>query len=315
MGSAGVDSRLHEYVANSRLAGVVTGFYHLFRSDSDGVPQAQHYLATTAPYLADALWLAVDVESVVNPQRVLSKAQYAEQLAAFVQHIEAETGDKPVIYTSAGEWNKLVGTQHDALFAQCLLWVASWIDAPKPILPRCWYTWDLWQFTSSGSVPGIVGRVDLNRWHEAQTALYIAPADFPYVISSRFNDPRNYWFAPNRKQLHEGTDFAPTSAAIAPFRVVAPRAGEVVKVGFDARGYGNYLVIDHGDSMYSWLAHLKDPPLVQSGRVEQGQLVGYAGSTGSTSTATHLHWTLQDVPEGLDNYVVRDVVDPELYLK
>lgn len=143
---------------------------------------------------------------------------------------------------------------------------------------------------------------------------FIVPADFPYVISSRFNAPRDYWFAPNRKQLHEGLDMAPAVGAEAPFRVVAPAAGVVVKTGFDARGYGNYIVIDHGGGWYSWLAHLKDPPLVKVGRVQQGQIVGYAGSTGGTSTGVHLHWTLQHIPEGLDNYVVADVVDPELHI-
>lgn len=143
---------------------------------------------------------------------------------------------------------------------------------------------------------------------------FINPSDFPHVISSRFNAPRNYDFAPHRKQLHEGSDFAPTSAATAPYRVVAPAAGTVVKVGYDGRGYGNYLIIDHGDGWRSWLAHLEAPALVKSGSVRQGVLVGYAGTTGG-STGVHLHWTLQHIGYGLDNYVVADVIDPLPLLK
>lgn len=138
-----------------------------------------------------------------------------------------------------------------------------------------------------------------------------APADFPYLISSRFNAPRNYPFAPNRKQLHEGLDFAPKKDAPAPYRVVAPADGTVVKTGFDERGYGNYLIIDHGNGWRSWLAHLAHAPLVSSGRVKKHDLVGFAGNTGGTSTGLHLHWTLQLIPQGLDNYVVPDVIDPE----
>lgn len=87
-----------------------------------------------------------------------------------------------------------------------------------------------------------------------------------------------------------------------------------MKTGYDARGYGNYLIIDHGDGWRSWLAHLQAPPLKQSGVVKTGELVGYAGTTGG-STGVHLHWTLQHIGYGLDNYVVADVVDPLLLLK
>ena len=313
MGGAGIDTQLQKNFDGAFMEGIGIWFYHLFRPDSDGVPQAQHFLKT-ARQLSTKARLAVDVESVVAPQRELTKEQYADELAAFVRKLRDATGELPVIYTSQGEWNKLVGTQHDDLFAQCDLWVANYTTAPTPALPRCWSNWLLWQYTSSGTVTGINGRVDMNRWR-GEVRTYRTPADFAHLISSRFNAPRNYDFAPERKQLHEGLDFAPSLTAKAPYRVVAPADGEVVKVGFDARGYGNYLIIDHGDGERSWLAHLSDAPLVTSGRVKKGDLVGFAGSTGGTSTGLHLHWTVQRIPEGLDNYVVADVVDPEPLLK
>jgi murein DD-endopeptidase MepM/ murein hydrolase activator NlpD len=304
---------LREYFDGAFMEGVGIWFYHLFRPDSDGIPQAQHFLATTRQFTNKAR-LAVDVESVVAPQRELTKAQYADELAAFVRTLRDATGELPVIYTSQGEWSKLVGTQHDALFAQCDLWVANYTSAATPALPRCWTSYLLWQYTSSGTVAGIQGRVDLNRWR-GQKQPFVTPADFAYVISSRFNAPRNYDFAPTRKQLHEGLDFAPTAAAVAPYRVVAPADGKVVKVGYSERDYGHYIIIDHGDGVRSWLAHLAHAPLVSSGQVKQRDLVGFAGSTGATSTGIHLHWTMQQIPQGLDNYVVADVVDPEPFLK
>ena len=315
MGGAGIDSALVTNAQGAQAAGIEVAYYHFFRPDSTGNAQANNFLHATAGK-GKPFWYAVDVETPFDkPDAGISKDEYAARLAEFVRTMQAQTGELPVIYTSQGEWSKLVGTVEDALFSQCRLWVANYTSALKPALPRCWTDWLLWQHTSEHAVTWTQNkRVDANRWKTAQ-ADYIAPADFPYVISSRFNDPRTYAFAPTRKQLHEGTDFAPTNTAVAPYRVVAPRAGVVDKVGFDKRGYGNYIRIDHGDGWYSWLAHLSNPPLVTSGRVEQGALVGYAGSTGATSTGIHLHWTLQHVPDGEDNYVVEDVVDPEQYLK
>lgn len=162
MGAAGVDTSLLFNFNGAFSQGAGIWFYHLFRPDSDGVPQAYHFLNTTRP-LAHRTRMCVDVESVVAPRRILSKPQYADQLAAFVTAIKNETGELPTIYTSYGEWGKLVGRQHDALFAQCRLWCAHYTQAPKPLLPRGWTTYDLWQYTSNGRVVGIPSRVDLNR--------------------------------------------------------------------------------------------------------------------------------------------------------
>ena len=65
----------------------------------------------------------------------------------------------------------------------------------------------------------------------------LIPAAWPYVISSRFNAPRSYPFAPKRLQLHEGIDFAPTKGAPANPLVRASQRGIVDKVGWDGKGY------------------------------------------------------------------------------
>ena len=49
-----------------------------------------------------------------------------------------------------------------------VLWVAHWTTATAPIVPGgAWGGdgWTFWQYTSSGPVPGISGRVDLNRYN------------------------------------------------------------------------------------------------------------------------------------------------------
>ncbi len=96
------------------------------------------------------------------------------------------------------------------------------------------------------------------------------------------------------------------------FPVVAPAAGVVVAVigdlpddiPFDPSRLqkqptlmiGNHVVIDHGNSEYSLLAHFQQGTLsVKAGeRVKQGQVIGKVSRSGMGSTLVHLHYELRN---------------------
>jgi len=73
--------------------------------------------------------------------------------------------------------------------------------------------------------------------------------------------------------------------------IVASQGGTVITAGWNAGGYGNYVVIDHGNGYKTLYAHmLNNSVIVKAGqKVTQGQKLGTMGSTGR-STGTHLHF-------------------------
>lgn len=89
--------------------------------------------------------------------------------------------------------------------------------------------------------------------------------------------------------------------------VIAPAAGTIVDVVDDVPDnrigdmppvHGNRVVIDHGNSEYSVLAHFKQGSiLVKNGdAVRQGQVLGLCGNSGHSSEP-HIHFHVQNTPD------------------
>ncbi len=87
---------------------------------------------------------------------------------------------------------------------------------------------------------------------------------------------------------HKAIDVgAPTGRA-----VLASDSGYVAEVGWSKYGYGNYIVIDHGNGFQTLYAHLS-AIMVRAGQsVGKGVRIGSVGSTGK-STGSHLHFEVR----------------------
>lgn len=84
---------------------------------------------------------------------------------------------------------------------------------------------------------------------------------------------------------HPGIDVADRSAP----GIAALDGGTVIVAGWvDNTGYGNRVVIDHGNGYTSLYAHMSNIYVSVGQVVSRGQLIGQMGSTGR-STGTHLH--------------------------
>lgn len=86
---------------------------------------------------------------------------------------------------------------------------------------------------------------------------------------------------------HPGDDIANRSAPA----VSASDGGTVIGAGWNNSGYGNRVIIDHGNGYTSLYAHLSNIYVSAGDTVSSGQLIGQMGSTGR-STGTHLHFEI-----------------------
>lgn len=76
-------------------------------------------------------------------------------------------------------------------------------------------------------------------------------------------------------------------------------------------GYGRYVVILHSDGTYATLyAHMSSVTVSPKQSVTQGQVIGYAGSTG-WSTGPHLHYEVHTIPFSYDR---SNTLDPEKFI-
>ncbi len=95
-------------------------------------------------------------------------------------------------------------------------------------------------------------------------------------------------YGPRWGSFHPGIDIAgPNGGPIA-----AAKSGVVIYAAFNEGGYGNYVIIDHGDGFATAYAHQSRLAVKEGQNVSQGQVIGYEGSTG-LSTGPHLHFEVR----------------------
>ena len=159
------DAYFDAHWAGSRAAGIKHGAYQFFRPSEDPIVQANMLLAKINSTLAaDDLPPVIDVEaSDMQPASVITA-----KMQMWINHVQAAIGRAPIVYSNRPFWRDSVG---GADFSAYPLWHAQYTTAPCPNIAPQWPTWHLWQYSESGTVPGITGGVDMNRWNGTQASL------------------------------------------------------------------------------------------------------------------------------------------------
>jgi lysozyme len=145
-----LDTRANANYYGAQAAGLAIGMYH-FAGGTDPLMEAEYFVNACSP-LAEHDVMVLDWE-VSHPDPVA-------WCFTFVSRVYALTGVWPLLYANGSTMNA-----HDwtPVTTNCGRWVAWYDRSPEDDLPVP-SPYVMHQFTSSGSVPGIAGRVDLNAW-------------------------------------------------------------------------------------------------------------------------------------------------------
>ena len=112
------------------------------------------------------------------------------------------------------------------------------------------------------------------------------------IITTEFGEVGSVWVG----GMHMGLDIAAPPGD----PILASESGKVLEAGWStSRGYGNYIVIDHGVGYHTLYAHLSVIGVKEGQEVKRGQRIGDVGSTG-VSSGPHLHFEIHDMGKPVD---------------
>jgi GH25 family lysozyme M1 (1,4-beta-N-acetylmuramidase) len=154
------DKRFDTNMSNATAAGVKVGAYIVTQAvnTNEAVEEASFIISACSGYNV-SLPLAIDIESAGNGSGRGDKISVAERTAvinAFVQTIRG-AGYSAMVYANKDWMTNRINA--GGLASGSTVWLAQYRSS-------CTYggSYQMWQFTESGSIPGISGNVDMSAW-------------------------------------------------------------------------------------------------------------------------------------------------------
>ncbi len=162
------DDQFERNWAEARRVGIYRGVYQYFRAGQDPIAQADLMLEHMGALEPDDLPPVIDVETTDGA--TLDEVQH--RIRAWIDYVQAATGRRPIVYGGLYSWPEVTGSL-DARPSE--LWVPQY-GPTCPDIPGPWTRWAFFQYTSTGTVPGIeaaAGATDLSVWNGDERALRV----------------------------------------------------------------------------------------------------------------------------------------------
>lgn len=159
-GKSGLDPYFAANMAGANAAGLKVGAYvYSYSTTVEGVRQEALFTISALEPFTVSLPVVLDLEEEAH--KTLTKEQMDVLITTFCETVRS-AGYYPMIYSNKSMLEDQIGaTPYD-------VWVAQYSDKCDYANPA------FWQFTSSGSVPGIAGDVDLNYQYKDYSSLIVA---------------------------------------------------------------------------------------------------------------------------------------------
>lgn len=144
-----------------KAAGIIRGAYHFFLATEDPTQQAEFFIRTVGSLEPGDLPPVIDVESGSG-----TSSSLVTNVQTWLSVVEQSLGRRPIIYTGPSYWNANL----TSAFGDYALWVAEYgVSSPKAV--NGWSNWTFWQYSSTGTVSGVNGAVDLDYFNGTSEAL------------------------------------------------------------------------------------------------------------------------------------------------
>ncbi|MDI3298392.1 MAG: glycoside hydrolase family 25 protein [Bacillota bacterium] len=171
------DPKYAKNVAGAKSAGLLVGAYHFARPDGnalDAANEAAYFAGAVKAVQPEPDFLALDLEATK-----LDRAGTTAWALAFLRALAATfPGKRVLLYTGPSfAAQNLDGAQ----LSSWPLWVAHYTNASSPMAVPGFGDWTIWQWTSSGKIPGTSGYVDLDEFAGTEQDLraWLGGADLP----------------------------------------------------------------------------------------------------------------------------------------
>ena len=153
-----VDPLFQDHWRGAAQAGVKRGAYHFYYHCRPAIEQARWFIAHV-PRKPGALPPVLDMEwTPFSPTCTIRRdaATIRSEVRIFLDIVSAHYGKRPVIYTSVDFFrDNDLGQIRGADF-----WLRAVARHPSDLYPG--QNWTFWQYTSTGIVPGVPGKTDIN---------------------------------------------------------------------------------------------------------------------------------------------------------
>lgn len=177
-GTTFVDSQFERNWKEIARVGLVRGAYHFLRDTGDPAVQARHFVSVVGSFSRAVVVLDVETGGTGG-----SSKPGINHVRAFVREFRRLIPGHPlVIYTGAWYWIDTIGNPFGADIGP--LWHSEYdtgsaeiTDGPERDSYGGWPGCLIWQFTSSGSVPGVTGNCDRNIFYGDRHRLHALGLD------------------------------------------------------------------------------------------------------------------------------------------
>lgn len=151
-GASLVDKTYERNLSEARRVGLSVGSYHFYRPNIDWKEQFRNLTSVVKPETQDLVPI-IDIEH----RGSVSEEAFISDLRAFIEKVTEYYGKKPLLYTYHNFYNRyLIGQFKDYHFM-----IARYRNDSPTLDDGKDYI--MWQYTSTGSIPGIRGNVDRSK--------------------------------------------------------------------------------------------------------------------------------------------------------